>query len=132
MRLLRNFGYVSALLVCAGCAPSEDGRVDEGPSGAECPEDSTVGWSNFAREFFESYCVECHDSSLRGAERQGAPSAHDFDSLVLTRTIPADHLDEVAASGPLATNRSMPPTDPTPTDEERRKLGEWLACGMPE
>lgn len=132
MTFLRTLGSGVWLLALIACSSSEGARVDEGPSGAECPEDSTVGWSNFARDFFEKYCVECHDSSLRGAERQGAPAAHDFDSLALTRTMPADHIDEVAASGPLATNRSMPPMDPTPTDEERRKLGEWLACGMPE
>ena len=36
-----------------------------------------------------------------------------------------------AAYGPAAQNHSMPPDGDRPTAEERRLLGEWIACGMP-
>ncbi len=42
-----------------------------------------------------------------------------------------DDIDTIAAAGPDAVNTEMPPDTPAPTEEERRKLGEWLACGAP-
>jgi hypothetical protein len=41
-----------------------------------------------------------------------------------------DVIDRAAASGPDATNTFMPEGGSVST-EERKKLGEWLACGAP-
>jgi cytochrome c5 len=100
-------------------------------SGATCPKDSTLTYDNFAKDFFEKYCVECHSSELSGSMRQGAPLNHDFNTLALIRAVPADHIDEQAAAGPDAVNDFMPEEGPAPTLEEREKLGEWLACDRP-
>jgi hypothetical protein len=43
-----------------------------------------------------------------------------------------DHIDETTAAGPASTNTGMPPDRPAPSVEERKQLGEWIACGMPE
>ena len=77
--------------------------------------------------FMTKYCNDCHGSALAGAERKGAPSDHNFDSLegVLQA---AQHIDEAAAAGPGSTNAAMPPSGDKPTREERAQLGEWIAC----
>jgi uncharacterized membrane protein len=77
------------------------------------------------------YCTRCHAASLDSSERQGAPSDHNFDTLEGLRMTEVEHIDEQAAAGPDAENTAMPPSAPRPTTDERQKLGEWLACGMP-
>lgn len=100
------------------------------PTESVCPEGSTLTWDNFGNMFMQTYCTRCHASTLTGADRQGAPLYHDFDSLQGVLVV-ADHVDQKAAAGPAATNELMPISAPTPTLEERQKLGEWLACGAP-
>ena len=78
----------------------------------------------------DSYCTRCHSTTLTGSSRQGAPNDHNFDSVELVRE-EIEHTDEQAAAGPDAVNTGMPIGGPTPTEDERRKLGEWLACGAP-
>lgn len=123
----------SLLALCMLLAPlvgCDGGTGDETPSGATCPEDSTLTWDNFGKGFMDTYCVRCHSAKLTGAQRQGAPNDHNFDSVELIRA-EIDHTDEQAAAGPDAVNTLMPIGDPTPSEAERRQLGEWLACGAP-
>jgi hypothetical protein len=101
------------------------------PTETVCPPGSTLTYDNFGRTFMESYCTECHSSELTGADRQGAPSFHDFDTIFGIRAV-SNHIDETTASGPAATNDSMPPHDPRPTLAEREMLAEWIACAMPD
>jgi hypothetical protein len=115
----------AAVLGCGG------GSVFGPPTGSECPQGSTLTYENFGKPFMAAYCTRCHDSRLRGEARQGAPGLHDFDTLFGIKVV-FDHIDETTAAGPAATNTGMPPDSPAPTLEERRKLGEWLACGMPD
>jgi hypothetical protein len=42
-----------------------------------------------------------------------------------------EHIDFEAAAGPDSVNTEMPIGSPTPTEAERKQLGEWLACGAP-
>lgn len=102
------------------------------PTGAACPPAATLTYDSFGREFMTAYCVECHDSELHGADRQGAPSFHDFDTLEGIQAV-AEHVDQSAGSGPDATNDQMPPGDysPRPSRTEREDLARWLACGAP-
>jgi hypothetical protein len=113
----------------AGCtdAPPLFGPVTE----SECPPGSTLTWDNFGRKFMEDYCTRCHHSALRGEARNGATSFHDYDTVSGVRATDK-HIDQTTASGPAATNESMPPDGKKPTLEERRQLGEWLACDAPE
>ena len=100
------------------------------PTGATCPEGSTLTYENFGKPFMESYCLRCHSESVIGADRQGAPSDHNFDDIISIRGL-AMHIDQKAGSGPDATNELMPENDPKPTMDERVQLSEWLACGAP-
>jgi uncharacterized membrane protein len=94
-------------------------------SGAEC--DASLTYENFGMAFMASYCTGCHSSTLTGADRNGAPAGHDFDTLDGILLV-ADHIDEHAAAGPDATNEEMPPSGAMPTQAEREMLGAWLAC----
>ena len=130
-RLLRFSPAIVALL-CGACEESHDdgaphGELEGTPTGATCPPGSTLTYETFAQPFVESYCTRCHSSQLSGAARNGAPLGHDFDSEAGILVV-ADHVDQYAAAGPNAVNTAMPPEDPRPTEEERRQLGEWLAC----
>ena len=133
---LRNpFGFWAfaflALAGAASCGGDDDhGHEGEG-SGAICPSGSTLTYDNFGRNFVSTYCTRCHSSLLSGAARQGAPGDHNFDSFAGIFTM-ANHIDAEAAAGPNAVNNAMPPSDPKPSDDERRKLGEWLACETKE
>ena len=122
----------AACLVLGAC--SSDDHHDDGheehegeATGSTCPTDNPPTYEDFAKGFAESYCTRCHSSEKTGDERQGAPLDHDFDTEAGFLKH-ADHVDERAAAGPDAVNTLMPPSNPKPTEAERRKLGEWLAC----
>lgn len=115
-------------LAAIGC--SDTPPVFGPPTQSECPPGSTLTWDSFGNKFMADYCTSCHHSELSGEARHGAPSFHDFDTVYGVRAVD-DHVDETTASGPAATNTSMPPDGRKPTLDERRQLGEWLACGAP-
>ena len=117
---------------CDGVArPLRPDAAALGPSGAVCPPDGPLGDESFARPIIDPNCPRCHAAAVRGADRQGAPSSHPFDSLGEIRA-DAEAIDELAAAGSDRVNTDMPRSFPAPTDAERRALGEWLACGAPE
>lgn len=120
-------GVLVALALAAGCGGS-DSR-EPMPTGATCPPGSTLSYESFGEPFMEAYCTRCHASDLVGADRNGAPADHNFDSLagILAE---ADHIDSYAAAGPDAVNTLMPPDGDAPDDPERVELGEWLACQL--
>jgi hypothetical protein len=63
--------------------------------------------------------------------RQGAPPTIDFETLALLRMW-TSQIDKQAAFGPAAENTLMPPppesAHPRPSADERRRLGEFIAC----
>ncbi|EYF00722.1 hypothetical protein [Chondromyces apiculatus] len=127
--------WAALTLTAAACS---DGAGQDGDepgftnlSGATCPPDSTLTYDTFGRPFMEAYCTSCHSAHLTGAQRQGAPTDHNFDTLEACHEAGADHIDQTTAAGPDRVNDSMPPIYPAPSEAERRQLGEWLACGMP-
>jgi uncharacterized membrane protein len=116
---------LATAIALAACGSSDEG----GPTGSTCPEDSTLSYESFGQEFMDAYCTRCHASDLTGDDRNGAPLNHDFDTKAGILAV-ADHIDEQAAAGPDNVNTAMPPRAPKPTEEERRQLGEWLACEL--
>ena len=56
-----------------------------------------------------------------------------LNTLANIKAVPAAHIDAESAAGPAHVNTSMPPASASaqPTEAERLKLGEWLACGTP-
>jgi uncharacterized membrane protein len=132
LRSLRSLFYCAVLLVpVLGCEVEDDHREHGTATGATCPTTgSTLNYQNFGQGFMTAYCTRCHSSALTGASRQSAPSGLDFDTVNGVRAN-RDLIDLHAAAGPDAVNSAMPPSAPTPTDADRRRLGEWLACGAP-
>lgn len=108
----------------AACGAGSDSVA---PTGATCPSDSTLTYESFGAPFMEAYCLRCHSSAVDIPGRGGAPLDVNFDTLaeILAR---ADDIDRLAAAGPDSVNTYMPPSSPEPSEEERRQLGEWLAC----
>lgn len=111
----------------AGLRDAPDARFDAGPPATathtSCPDGGTgLDWVGFAAPFFETYCHRCHGAILTTAD--------DFATEASVRRL-APWIDAMAAIGPDHANREMPLEPPVPTDEERRRLGEWLACGAP-
>lgn len=119
---------------CGGEEEEDDhhaGELELGPpTGAACPEGSTLTYETFGRSFMETHCLRCHSASVTGAAREGAPADHNFDTLIEVQGL-AEHIDGMAGIGPDSTNEIMPTDDPKPTDDERAQLAEWLACGAP-
>jgi hypothetical protein len=138
---MRTLMLTIALVAC-----STDDRPT--PTRAVCPNPNNpqFTWANFGSDFMCHYCTNCHDSSLKLDQRNGAPLFHDLDTLLGTVGV-AQHTDEQAAWGPKAHNSFMPgeaargrcpsmlggPLDhecPEPTDQERVNLGVFLACEL--
>ncbi|HKP55443.1 MAG TPA: hypothetical protein VJV78_01910 [Polyangiales bacterium] len=137
--------WVLPVALSAGCGGDDDDgghdddhdggdhhKEDVGPnSGATCPDDSKLTYANFGENFFKSYCLRCHSKNVTGDKRMGAPADHNFDTLAEIELV-AMHIDQKAAAGPDSTNEAMPPSNPKPSLDDRKKLGEWLECGLPE
>jgi uncharacterized membrane protein len=126
---LGSAGCSTVTVTDAAIAPDSAGPI--GTSGAVCPPGSTLRYETFGAAFFSAHCTRCHASTNVGAvARRGAPVGLDWDELSVVRAH-ADAIDRMAAGGPLMINRTMPPTEPRPSDADRLMLGEWLACGAP-
>jgi hypothetical protein len=116
----RTSRLVALLFVVAGFAACGGGPGD--PTGSTCPTTSTLTYANFGEPFMRNNCLACHSAS--------GPESPKLDTVELIRAA-ADQIDRAAAAGPDSVNTYMP--DGASVDEgERRKLGEWLACGAPE
>jgi hypothetical protein len=91
-------------------------KIDDHP----CPPGgTTLTYVNFGKAFFDAYCVYCHG----GANGYSSRSFTTVESIRGAR----DRIFVNAADD----NTSMPPGPDDPPEAERRKLGEWLACGAP-
>src|SRR5215471_3997409 len=75
------------------------------PSGAKCPANSTLTYGNFGEKFFKDYCLRCHSEKVKGDARMNAPADHNFDTLAEIELL-ANHIDQMAASGPSHTNQT--------------------------
>ena len=126
-------------LLLAGCASNPPPPT---PTKTVCPDPDpgTLTWDSFGQKFMADFCTACHASTLRHADRNGAPLYHDYDTLMGVLEIP-DHIDSYAGSGPAAHNTLMPPgrcpsvpggpldrSCPEPTDDDRTNLSLWIAC----
>jgi len=106
---------VAATLVACGSGPGD-------ATGSTCPTTSTLTYANFGQAFMQDHCLACHSAS--------GPESPKLDTLAGIRGASSD-IDRSAAAGPKAVNTYMPEGGSV-AEEERRKLGEWLACGAPE
>lgn len=118
-----------ALAFLVGCGGEPQGE----DTGATCPPVDPPTYASFGQAFFQGYCLECHSETRVGDARHDAPVTIDFDTRSLVR-MNTSNIDKQAAWGPDAHNTLMPPGSigarplPQPTDEERLRLGEYIAC----
>jgi uncharacterized membrane protein len=104
---------VLASLVGFGCSSSGS---DIGS--ATCPPNTTLKYADFGKPFVDKYCAQCHG----GGQSQGGISLEGVGNVQKNK---AAMYKEAAAD-----NTSMPPSGSTkPTADERKQLGDWLACG---
>ena len=117
MRLRSVFvvGFVGMGAVAAAACGSSG-------TGATCPPNSTLTYDNFGKAFFEANCNRCHAAATKGQ----TPLYDNVQGIRANKT----QIDEQAASGPDSTNTDMPDDGDIAT-ADRKKLGEWLACGAP-
>ena len=116
--MLRHLGIASLTAVaCIACGGEDLGE----PTGSTCPDDSTLTYESFGQAFVQSNCLSCHGSS--------APESPKLDTVEQIRAN-KDTIDRAAAAGPNGVNDFMP-DGASVAESERRKLGEWLACGAP-
>jgi hypothetical protein len=101
-----------------------------------CPPDNTLTWRSFGGGFLLTWCTGCHSSTLAADARQGAPDDINFDShaafkphdrLVYERAVLEAHAVATAAN---ASASPMPPAG-LPSDADRKRLAQWIACGAP-
>jgi mono/diheme cytochrome c family protein len=105
---------LAGLAACGGDGPGD-------ATGSTCPTTQSLTYENFGKQFFQSHCLACHS--------QTGPESPKLDTVEQIRASSGD-IDRSAAAGPSGVNTYMP--DGSAVDEaERRKLGEWLACGAP-
>lgn len=116
-----------ALVLTAACGDDHDHDEAGVATASVCPTDSPPTYEDFAQPFMTAYCIRCHSSTRTGTARNGAPDGHDFDTEEGILIV-AHHVDQYAAGGPAGVNTIMPPSGDAPTEAERRRLGEWLAC----
>ena len=117
----------SGVLLLVACPPETEEE-------AECPPESILTWDNTGGPFLLSHCTECHSEHLAGEDaRKGAPAGIDFNTreraLALSDSIRFTALEpqrRIPSEGQLV----MPPEIRIPQDEKDR-MGEWLACGAP-
>lgn len=117
---------IAFALCLAGCGGEDEPPLEGAATGTTCPSSSTLTYDNFGRNFFRAFCQRCH--SADSTNRNGAPSGVNFDTLEQIRSH-SERIDELAGLGPDAENTAMPPKGLLPTDVERQRLSEWLACG---
>jgi len=88
------------------------------------PAGTTLTYDNFGASFMNTHCQWCHGSTVK--DRLGAPGEFIFDSHDQV----VQHKDRIFVRS-AAENDSMPPGPDDPSEDERNKLAEWLACGAP-
>lgn len=82
------------------------------------------------RAILDDKCIDCHHTTVRGLNRNGAPEGIDFDDYATL----ADHVTAIAdaiTSG-REPPRGTPDAPPGTTAAERDLVTDWRRCGFPE
>lgn len=130
---------VTVVLVCCGGdggASTDVGVPDvtPGPIVFGCPtypdpiafEGADNGTFDDIAPFFEMYCVRCHSTELTTRdERNFAPAGLNWNDETSVRRNRDLIRDAIGVSN------FMPPSDPTPSCEERRRVVAWIDSGAP-
>jgi uncharacterized membrane protein len=104
---------IRAVLAALAVACTADTSTGIAASEVICPSGSTLTYENFGQAFVNDTCLACHVSQRPTLTTQAAVQAS------------ADAIIRVAVTS------SQMPAGASLAVEERRLLGEWLACGAP-
>src|SRR5580692_1869297 len=126
-----------ALLALAGVAacsssPSPTKSSAETAAGSDAATDSADPdtWDNYAKGFFATYCVSCHNGTTE------VQNFNDYSQVkALTATIRcgvAPVLESGCSDSPYPPNQFPIGSGPRPTDAERDRLVAWINAGAPE
>lgn len=119
--LARSLGMVGLMVGLGAFAAVGCGGETGESTGSTCPSSETLTYENFGKAFMTQHCLACHSAA--------GPESPKFDTVEQIRAnITA--IDQQAAAGPNAVNTLMPESGSV-DEADRRKLGEWLACGAP-
>jgi len=118
MRAHYTFVMIALVLLVIGC------QGQENLGDHSCPTGSSVTYESFGKEFFGTWCQSCHGAAV--TNRNGAPDDIFFD----TRDDIWALREQVFAQTADA-NKSMPIGPHGPSDDDRKRLADWLACGAP-
>lgn len=99
------------VLMIAGCTDTSSGIA---ASEVTCPTDSTLTYASFGEAFLSSNCLSCHAAKERPTLSSQA-AVQQYRQAIIDQAV-------------LTTNM---PEDADLSTDERRLLGEWLACGAP-
>ena len=106
-------------LLANGCPPlTAPVTTPDGGAGGDT-------WANYAQGFFAMYCTRCHSSTLSGDARNGAPVGYDWDVESAVRA----RLDFIRTA--VGVGNFMPPSDPKPSCDERRRIVRWIDAAAP-
>ena len=105
----------------------DSGTVEGGPPEVECPSDSSDVPVFDEVDAFSQVCTRCHESSLSGADRLGAPAHLNFDDYDVAHANAERIATEVYWG-------NMPPSgsELTLTTDQIDELFLWAMCGAPE
>ncbi|HZS38103.1 MAG TPA: hypothetical protein VFF06_14800 [Polyangia bacterium] len=87
-------------------------------------------YSNFAQNFFATYCVRCHPAA--------GESARDFTKLAVIQTNAHDIMCGVSPTALAGCSGNPAPAQfpigngPFPSDDERNRLVAWIQAGLPQ
>lgn len=83
-------------------------------------------WETYAQGFFAEYCTRCHSVNNTTREmRNNAPMGLDWDDESSVRA----NLDRIRDA--VGVENFMPPSDPLPSCDERRRIVRWIDSGAP-
>lgn len=93
------------------------GGGDAGAGGGDCDE---LTYESFGADFFDKYCVSCHDGDTRDPDFTRLANITEYKDDIRTRVL--------VTSTPAALK--MPPkSEEQPTAAEKTKLDQWIECG---
>jgi uncharacterized membrane protein len=107
--------FAICLVFAIGCGSDDPGTstgIDINT--LECPPNSTLTYTNFGQQVIQDRCLMCHAG-------QSDPMLTSLDSVVANKQ---DILETTVGTREMPEDKNIPL-------EERRMIGEWLACGAP-
>jgi len=118
---------ILTLVVAAALAAGITVHSQEAPAAEPAQKDCSLNYSNFGKAFVEKYCLRCHTAQKHNFfTRRGAPKGADFDAYAGIKD-KAEKIKKLV----VATHK-MPKGKPKPDADERRQVGAWIDCGLPE